>query len=158
MKGLFKVVNAQRLSSNRRVASSCPNIFLHSTRNYSNGIPIQENGISDNFEEQNSVDFDLLKRISWFILNAKQSSIQFQHGDDDLQQLSIKEFKTDGELRKFPVLPLAKESRKNSRDMKLAILNILAVSSGVAAETFSNKITFDTIEEDTNETDHPALT
>ena len=155
MKGLFKVVNAQRLSSNRRVSSSCPNIFLHSTRNYSNGIPIQENG---SFEEQNSVDFDLLKRISWFILNAKQSSIQFQHGDDDLQQLSIKEFKTDGELRKFPVLPLAKESRKNSRDMKLAILNILAVSSGVAAETLSNKITFDTIEEDTNETDHPALT
>jgi len=157
MKGLFKVVNAQKLSSNRRVASSCPNIFSHSTRNYSNGIPINENGISDNFEEQNSVDFDLLKRISWFILNAKQSSIQFQHGDDDLQQLSIKEFKTDGELRKFPVLPLAKESRKNSRDMKLAILNILAVSSGVTAEILSNKITFDTIEEDTNETDHPAL-
>ena len=124
---------------------------IHSISLVSSG-KINENGIS---KPEEKVDFDLLKNISLHILNAKKSYIQLQY--DDLQELDVKEFKTDEQLRKFPVLPLAKESRKNSRDMKLAILNILAVSSGVAAETLSNKIHFVTIEEDTSTIDNPNL-
>ena len=119
------------------------NVFLHSTQNNSNGTnTIEKINSSENFKE--FVDLDVLKQISWNILNAKHSHIQFQY--DNQKQFSIQEFKIDGETRKFPFLPVAEESRQNCKDLKLAILNILSISSGITAETLSEKITFDSVE------------
>jgi len=78
-------------------------------------------------------------------LRSNYSNIRFEY--DNLNQLQITEFKIDGVSKKFPELALAEESRQNLRDVKLAILNILAIFSGVAPEILTEKITFDIIGE-----------
>ena len=145
-----KLINIQRLSHTRYKLLPCLNVFLHSTQNNSSGgtNTIEKINCSEKLKEHVVVDLDALKQISWHILNAKHSHIQFQY--DSHKKFSIQEFKIDGETRKFPFLPVAEESRQNCKDLKLAILNILSISSGITAETLSEKITFRSVEDNNN--------
>jgi len=116
---------------------------------------------TNGFHEENVVNIDTLKSICEDILKSNHSTIQLKYcggrGSDPIQfdylekLLEIVEFKTDGTLKNFPNLPLAEESRQNCRDMKLAILNVLAIFGGVTPEILSTKITFDTVGGDLND-------
>ena len=139
-----KVINIKRLSHTRNKLLPCLNVLFHCAQNNSSSThkTVEKMNSSDiNLTDRHVVfDLDALKQISWQILNAKHSQIQFQY--DKHKQFNIQEFKIDGETRKFPFLPVAEESRKNCKDLKLAILNVLSISSGIRAETLAEKITF----------------
>jgi len=139
-----KVINIKRLSHTRNKLLPCLNVLFHCAQNNSSSThkTVEKMNSSDiNLTDRHVVfDLDALKQISWQILNAKHSQIQFQY--DKHKQFNIQEFKIDGEARKFPFLPVAEESRKNCKDLKLAILNVLSISSGIRAETLAEKITF----------------
>ena len=139
-----KVINIQRLSHTRNKLLPCLNVLFHCAQNNSSRshktVEKINSSVINLTDNHVVVDLDALKQISWQILDAKHSQIQFQY--DKHKQFSIQEFKIDGETRQFPFLPVAEESRKNCKDLKLAILNILSVSSGITAETLAEKINF----------------
>ena len=112
--------------------------------------------VPSKFDEKNVVNFDTLKSICEDILQSNQSTIRLKY--DHLKQLQIVEFKTDEAVKNFPNLPLAEESRQNVRDIKLAILNVLAIFGGVTPETLMTKIKFDTDEILDTQTDEYVIT
>merc|ERR1712156_790900 len=107
-------------------------------------LSVKMSEVPSKFDEKKFVNFDTLKSICEDILQSNQSTIQLKY--DHLKQLQIVEFKTDEVVKNFPNLPLAEESRQSFRDIKLAILNVLAIFGGVTPEILLEKIKFETDE------------
>jgi len=112
------------------------------TKKKLNKLSVKMSEVPSKFDEKHFVNFDTLKSICEDILQSNQSTILLKY--DHLKQLQIDEFKIDEVVKNFPNLPLAEESRQNFRDIKLSILNVLAIFGGVTPEILLEKIRFDT--------------
>ena len=106
---------------------------------------------------ERTIEFVALKCILEEIIEVGNANIIFHHQNPKL--LSIKGITINGKLRTFPKISVAKESMENLRDMRLAVLNVLAVYAGIATDELSNKITFsmsDGVNPETNITETQA--
>jgi hypothetical protein len=89
---------------------------------------------------ERTIDFVALKCILEEIIEVGGANIIFHQQNPKL--LSIKGMTIGGKFRTFPKISLAKESREHFRDMRLAVLNVLALYAGDATDELSNRITF----------------
>ena len=99
-----------------------------------------ETNNTSQFSLEQTVEFVALKCILDEIMELGEANITFYYNNSTL--LSIHGVTINGKIRTFPKISVAKESRECLKDMRLAVLNILAVYSGLTAEELSNKITF----------------
>ena len=105
--------------------------------------PVQQNGV------EKSVEFVALKCILEEIMSVGEATIIFHYNNS--KYLSIQGIKIGDNIRSFPKIMLLKESRENLRDMKMAVLNVLAVYCGVSPDELSNKISFTVHDENVND-------
>ena len=90
---------------------------------------------------RNIVDLGRIELVSNQILLSEQTKITLSYDENSL--LSIDEVRINGNVEDIPIPTIARESRKNYKDTKLAIINILAAVSGIDVEELSAKVTFD---------------
>ena len=106
---------------------------------------VQQNGI------EKTVEFVALKCILEEVIAIGKATIFFHYNNS--KYLSIQGIKIGDSIRSFPKLTLLKSSRETFENMKIAVLNVLAVYSGVTPDELSNKITFSLQDETENKKD-----
>ena len=89
---------------------------------------------------EKTIEFVALKCILEDIMEVGEANISFHLNNS--KYLSIQGVTINDKFRTFPKMSIAKESRENFKDMRLAVLNVLAVYAAVSPDELLNKITF----------------
>ena len=108
----------------------------------------QQNGI------EKTVEFVALKCILEEVIAIGKATIFFHYNNS--KYLSIQGIEIGDSIRSFPKLTLLKSSRETFENMKIAVLNVLAVYSGITPDELSNKISFSLKDEAENKEDDVA--
>ena len=93
------------------------------------------------YSQNSHIDLDAIKVLGNRMLDSEQAQIILRY--DEKLLLDIQEIRINGNIEKITMPNIAKESRKNFKDTKLAILNILAAMGSCNVEDLSTKIKFE---------------
>ena len=98
---------------------------------------------------EKTVEFVALRCILEEVISSGKATIIFHYNNS--KYLSIQGIKIGDNIRSFPKLSLLKDSRETFENMKIAVLNVLAVYSGITPDELSTKISFSLEDEIENE-------